>query len=193
MTTQAKRDQSYMRPTSQGEQVDNFLSLEGSTLGDYQLEHKLGTGGMAVVYLARQISLRRKVALKILKPHLAETGQYVERFQNEAQSAASLNHANIVQIHEVGMRDNYHFIAQEYVAGPNLKQLIESQAEVSYDLIVSILQQTVSALCKAEEEGIVHRDIKPENILITSRGEIKVADFGLARIAENNNKELTQV
>ena len=91
-------------------------------LGDYQLLRRLGRGGMADVYLAEQISLRRQVAFKVLKRSLAEDEAYVRRFHNEAQAAASLVHANIVQIHEVGCIDGVHFIAQEYVAGQNLKQ-----------------------------------------------------------------------
>ena len=96
--------------------------LSGQKLGNYQLLRRLGRGGMADVYLAEQISLRRQVAFKVLKRSLAEDEAYVRRFHNEARAAASLVHANIVQIHEVGCIDGVHFIAQEYVAGQNLKQ-----------------------------------------------------------------------
>ena len=99
--------------------------LSGRLLGDYQVLRWLGRGGMADVYLAQQQSLKRQVALKVLKPELAEDEQYVRRFQNEAQAAAALVHANIVQIHEVGCIDGFQFIAQEYVRGQNLKELLD--------------------------------------------------------------------
>ena len=108
--------------------------LSGRRLGDYQLLRRLGRGGMAEVYLAEQLSLRRQVAFKVLRSNLALDAAYVRRFHNEAQAAAKLVHANIVQIHEVGCIDGIHFIAQEYVAGQNLKQVLVRRAldEQSY-------------------------------------------------------------
>jgi len=149
---------------------------------------------MAEVYLAEQVSLRRQVAVKILRKELATDGNYILRFQNEAQAAASLVHANIVQIHEVGCVDGVHYIAQEYVAGQNLNELLARRGPPSARLATSIMRQVAAALVKAAEQGIVHRDVKPENIMLARSGEVKVADFGLARIAgDGASVNLTQV
>jgi serine/threonine-protein kinase len=148
---------------------------------------------MAEVYLAEQVSLRRQVAFKVLKTELASDRTYVQRFHNEARAAAALTHANIVQIHEVGETDGVHYIAQEYVPGRNLSQLIERSGPPDVKLTVAILRQTAAALHKASQQGIVHRDIKPENIMLSPTGEVKVADFGLARIQGGDGMDLTQV
>jgi serine/threonine-protein kinase len=169
--------------------------LAGRRLGDYQLLRRLGRGGMADVYLAEQLSLRRQVALKVLKASLATDDGYVRRFHNEAQAAARLVHANIVQIYEVGCVDGLHYIAQEYVPGQNLTQLLTRLGRgVDVRQAVSILRQVAAALHKASEQGIIHRDIKPENIMISPAGEVKVADFGLARVMQSNEAlNLTQI
>jgi serine/threonine-protein kinase len=167
--------------------------LSGRQLGDYRLLRRLGRGAMADVYLAEQSSLGRQVAFKVLKPHLARDTTYVRRFHNEARSAAALVQANIVQIHEVGCIDGVHFIAQEYVAGLNLKQWIMRHGAVSADVAVRILRQVAAALHKAGQQGIIHRDIKPENIMLAASGEVKVADFGLARATGNGGVDLTQI
>ena len=167
--------------------------LSGRVLGGYRVLTRLGSGGMADVYLAEQQSLGRQVALKVLRDQLADDASYVERFAHEARAAASLVHPNIVQIYEVGREQNVHFIAQEYVAGKNLGQMVERQGALEPALVLDILRQVVSALCKSHELGIVHRDLKPENILLSHAGEVKVADFGLARITGADTKTLTQV
>lgn len=167
--------------------------LSGRELGDYHLLRRLGSGGMADVYLAEQRSLGRQVALKVLHETLADDASYVERFALEARAAASLVHPNIVQIYEVGQNGGLHFISQEYVAGKNLGQLVERQGALDPGLVLDILRQVVSALCRSHELGIVHRDIKPENIMLSHSGEVKVADFGLARVTNNDTKTLTQV
>ncbi|MAR12674.1 MAG: hypothetical protein CL681_22260 [Blastopirellula sp.] len=156
--------------------------LVGRTLGDYQLLRSLGRGGMATVYLAEQASLKRFVAIKVLNPRLSEDPSYVQRFQHEAQAAANLVHANIVQIHEVGCDQGLHFIVQEYVVGGTLKQWLTSHPTVSPAVAVRFFCQIAAALHKAGELGVTHRDIKPENIMVTHEGEIKVMDFGLARL-----------
>ncbi len=168
--------------------------LTGRQLGDYLLLRLLGRGGMASVYLAQQQSLRRTVAFKVLKPALAVDASYVRRFHREAQAAASLIHPNIVQIFEVGCLEGLHFIAQEYVAGKNVKQVLARQPALPVAEAISLLRQVASALYKAEQAGVVHRDIKPENILVGADGAVKVADFGLARLATDREQlELTQV
>ena len=177
------------QPTPQTPSQD----LTGKQLGDYRILRRIGSGGMAEVYLADQRSLGRQVALKVLHQRLADDASYVERFAQEARAAASLIHPNIVQIYEVGQVDGYHFISQEYVPGKNLGQLIERQGALDPGLVLDIMRQVVSALCKSHELGIVHRDIKPENIMLSHTGEVKVADFGLARVNSADTKTLTQV
>ncbi|PQO28277.1 protein kinase domain-containing protein [Blastopirellula marina] len=171
------------------------LELAGRVVGDYRILRRLGRGAMAEVFLAEQQSLKRNVAVKILQPELAKDQAYVRRFHREAQAAAALTHANIVQIYEVGNSDGLHFIAQEYVPGQNLKQLLNKRGALEVKLVGAILRQVAAALFKAAEQGIVHRDIKPENILITATGEVKVADFGLARVIaqDADGMNLTQV
>ena len=160
--------------------------LSGRTLGDYHVIRRLGRGGMAEVYLAEQRSLDRKVALKVLHGRFADDKTYIQRFQHEAQAAAKLEHNNIVRIYEVGYRDGVHFIAQEYVPGQNLRQVLNRKGPIELRLAVHVLRQVASALHKAASTGIVHRDIKPENIMVTAAGEVKVADFGLARVSSQN-------
>lgn len=168
--------------------------LTGRTLGDFKLLRRLGRGAMAEVYLAEQQSLRRQVALKVLKAALAGDVNYVQRFQNEARAAAALVHANIVQIYEVGCSGGVHYIAQEYVQGMNLREWMTRNGPPDAKLAVAVMRQTAAALHKAAQAGIVHRDIKPENIMLSKTGEVKVADFGLARIArEDDVLHLTQV
>jgi len=166
--------------------------LSDRTLGNYRLLHRLGRGGMADVYLAEQASLQRQVAVKVLRPELASQADYVQRFHNEARAVAALVHANIVQIYEVGCVDGIHFIAQEYVPGQNLKQLVTRTGPLDIARAISILRQIAAALQKAAQRNIVHRDIKPENILISPTGEVKVADFGLARVMDRQGLDLTQ-
>lgn len=167
--------------------------LTGSQLGDYRLLRRLGRGAMAEVYLAEQCSLKRQVAVKVLKRELAADETYIKRFRMEAQAAAALVHPHIVHIHEVGCIDGVHFIVQEYVRGPNLSELLDRRGPLDAALAITIMRQTASALSKAAEVGIVHRDIKPENVMLTADGDVKVADFGLARLVGDGTTRLTQV
>ncbi len=168
--------------------------LTGMSIGDYRVIRRLGRGGMAEVYLAEQISLKRNVALKVLHTELARDQSYIERFRREAQSAAALVQANIVQIYEVGEVDGYYFIAQEYVAGRNLRQYLGRYGAVEPVMAVNVIRQVAMALQKAGEMNVIHRDIKPENIMLSTKGEVKVADFGLARVNDEATQQgLTQV
>lgn len=167
--------------------------LVGKTLKDYYVLRRLGQGAMAEVYLAQQLSLGRQVALKVLNADLARDPTYVERFQHEARAAAALVHAGIVQIYEVGASDGAHFIAQEYVPGRNLGEVIRARGRLEPALVLDVLRQVSAALAKASSEGIVHRDIKPENIMLARSGEVKVADFGLARVQGGAGVNLTQI
>lgn len=139
---------------------------------------------MADVYLAEQESLSRPVAVKVLRPETTLRSAAVERFVQEARAAAALVHGNIVQIHEVGCLDGTHFIIEEYVAGPSLKAWLDLRGPLDARQALAVLGDVGSALARAGQQGVVHRDIKPENLLLTREGEVKVADFGLARVRE---------
>lgn len=168
--------------------------LSSRQLAGYRLLRRLGRGAMAEVYLADQISLGRQVAVKVLRSSLANDATYVQRFDQEARAAAQLVHANIVQIYEVGCVDGIHFIAQEYVQGQNLAELLARRGTPELAKVVAIMRQVTAALHKAAEHGIVHRDIKPENIMLSASGDVKVADFGLARLyGGDEGGKLTQV
>jgi eukaryotic-like serine/threonine-protein kinase len=170
------------------------MDLSGRQLGDYHLLRRLGRGGMAEVYLAEQQSLGRPVAVKVLKPSLAQNDSYVRRFIHEAKAAAALVHANIVQIHEVGCIDGLHFIAQEYIEGLNLRQVLDRRGPLEAPSALNVMRQVAAALHKASQQKIVHRDIKPENIMLGVGGEVKVADFGLARVEKGGESvNLTQI
>ncbi len=148
---------------------------------------------MAEIYLAEQLSLKRRVAVKILRADLANDPTYLQRFEIEAQAAASLVHANIVQIYEVGHVGRHHYIAQEYVHGQNLREwLTRNGPRVAHAL--SIMRQVASALVKAAEAGRGPPRYQGRNIMITTLGEVKVADFGLARLTrEGVTNGLTQI
>lgn len=170
------------------------VDLTGKRLGDLQVLRRLGRGGMADVYVANQLTLGRQVALKVLRADLARDLNYVERFRREARAAARLTHPNIVQIYEVGCIDSLHFISQEYVDGVNLRQQLDRSGPLSPDQALVVMLGVSEALSVADESGITHRDIKPENIMVSKRGEVKVADFGLAAITREEVKnDLTQV
>jgi serine/threonine-protein kinase len=182
------------QPSKPNRTIAADADLSGRQLGDFRLLRRLGRGAMAEVYLAEQCQLKRRVALKILKPELAGDRTYLKRFEREAQAAASLVHTNIVQIHEVGCVDELHYIAQEYVEGQNLREWLARRGPPDLPHALSVMRQAAAALAKAAEQGVVHRDIKPENIMLTRSGEVKVADFGLARLSrEGETTDLTQI
>jgi serine/threonine protein kinase len=156
--------------------------LSGMSLAGYRLGHLLGSGGMADVYVAEQTSLGRRVAIKVLRPETLRHVGAVERFEQEARAAAALVHGNIVQIHEVACLDGIHFLAEEFVEGPSLAGWLEVRGPLDARQALAVLAQVGSALARAARQGIVHRDIKPANLLVTPAGEVKVTDFGLARV-----------
>jgi serine/threonine-protein kinase len=149
-------------------------------IGHYRIVAELGRGGMGVVYKAHEESLNRFVALKVLGEHLTEDPAHVERFLREAQSAARLNHPNIVQIYAVSQDQGRHYFAMEYVSGQSLQQVLRSRGTLDSIQAARIVLQTASGLGAAHEQGIIHRDIKPANLMIDERGLVKIADFGLA-------------
>lgn len=164
--------------------------LTGKVLGDFNILRRLGQGGMGQVYLAEQLSLRRKVALKILKPELASNETSLRRFHSEATSVARATHANIVQVYAIGAAAGFHFMALEYVDGLNLRDYLNKKGIPDVLFALSLMRQVLSALARAAEMGIVHRDIKPENILLTRKVEVKVADFGLSRCFSDDSQPL---
>lgn len=161
--------------------------LVEKTLGEFRLLRHLGSGGMADVYLAEQTTLQRMVAVKVLKPALmAASGEtMLARFKQEAMMAAGLNHPNIVQVYTIGEDDGLHFIAQEFVQGKNLASVLKTKGVPDIGSCLHVIRQVASALKASGQAGIVHRDIKPENILVNKKGEVKVADFGLAQLHDN--------
>ncbi len=156
--------------------------MTGKILGNrYHLQELIGEGGMALVYKAECSLLCRTVAIKILRPQYASDVEFVERFRREARAAASLSHPNIVGIYDVGQEDGVDYIVMEYIPGDNLKNIIRSEAPLSFERALDITKQIGAALHHAHQRNIVHRDIKPHNILITPDGQVKVTDFGIAR------------
>ena len=149
--------------------------------GRYEIYEKIGDGGMAVVYKARDKLLSRMVAIKILRPEFVNDTNFVESFRRESRAAASLSHPNIVNIYDVGQEGNVHFIVMELVEGRTLSEVIAVQAPLDYKKAISIAKQIASALSLAHRNNIVHRDVKPHNILITPDGSAKITDFGIAR------------
>jgi eukaryotic-like serine/threonine-protein kinase len=166
------------------------LSLRpGTSISRYRVLSPLGAGGMGEVYLARDETLGRNIALKILPPELVTNEERVRRFIQEAKSASSLSHPHIVTIHEIGQAANsaggppIQFIAMELVEGSTLRQLIH-QEKTELRTLLRYLAQAADGLSKAHAAGIVHRDLKPDNIMVTKDGYAKVLDFGLAKLTE---------
>lgn len=169
--------------------------LTNREIGDYHILRRIGVGAMAEVYLAEQRSLRRRVAFKVLKPELASDNVYLQRFLREARAIGGLVHPNIVQVYQVDQIDGVWFIAQEFVSGQTLQELLKRKGSLSANRVAEILWQISSALDCAAQAEIVHRDVKPDNILLGDNGDIKIADFGLARVNNPNetaNLSLTQ-
>ena len=157
----------------------------------YQLEKKIGTGGMADVYQARDLLLDRLVAIKILHTAFAEDSEFIAKFRREAQSAGKLSHPNIVGIYDVGCCEGSHYIVMEYVQGKTLKEYIKEHPHIPIDMAVKITIEIGNALAEAHDNGIIHCDIKPQNILLTPNHKVKVTDFGIAR-AVNSSTIMTR-
>lgn len=154
----------------------------------FKIIRLIGRGGMGAVYEVEQRDLERRVALKILPPAIGEREGFAERFAREARALAKLNHPGIVTIHEFGRTGGLYFIVMEYVDGVNLRELL-ANGRISPREALAIVPQICDALQFAHDRGIVHRDIKPENILVDRQGRVKVADFGLAKLAEDSHGE----
>ena len=167
------------------------MIVKGQKVNDrYEIIRVIGEGGMANVYLANDLILNRKVAVKVLRGDLSNDEKFVRRFQREALSASSLNHPNIVEMYDVGEDDGDFYIVMEYVEGKNLKQLIKRRTRLSISEVIDIMKQLTDGIAHAHDSFIIHRDIKPQNILILDNGLVKITDFGIA--VALNSTQLTQ-
>ncbi len=151
----------------------------------YRLTEQIGMGGMAIVYRAVDLRTGHNVAVKVLRPEFNEDREFIGRFQREAEAASKMTHHNIVNLLDVGMDGDNRYLVMEYVEGKTLKEVIQERGKLSAPLACQITIRILSALEHAHRNGIVHRDIKPQNILVHADGHIKVADFGIARIADS--------
>ena len=149
--------------------------------GRYELIEKIGEGGMAVVYKAKDKLLNRYIAIKILRPEFTKDAQFVENFKKESQAAAALTHPNIVSVYDVGKEGNINYIVMELIDGKPLSEVIKESAPMDYRRVIEISKQITSALALAHRNDIIHRDVKPHNILVTHDGIAKLADFGIAK------------
>ena len=153
----------------------------------YEIIKKIGDGGMAFVYKAKDILLNRIVAVKVLRPEFVDDDEFLGKFKREAEAVASLSHPNIVNVYDVGEEGKVHYIVMEYVDGQNLKEIIKNEGTLDEYTALDITKQIAKALGAAHKKGIIHRDIKPHNILISNEGRVvKVADFGIAKAVSNS-------
>lgn len=158
--------------------------LVGQTVdARYVIEKRIARGGMATVYRARDTRLDRPVALKIMYPHLAESADFVARFRREARAAAKLTHPGVVAVYDQGSAQGSSYLVMELIKGPNLRTYLRSQGCLTVGEALKITKEILQALAAAHRSGLIHRDVKPENVLLPETGQVKVADFGLARAA----------
>lgn len=154
--------------------------------GRYQVRSRIARGGMATVYLATDLRLERRVAIKIMHDHLAEDSAFKERFIQEARSAARLAHPNVVNVFDQGQDSDMAYLVMEYLPGINLRDLLKEHGKLTTEQTIDVLEAVLSGLSAAHKAGIVHRDLKPENVMLADDGRIKIGDFGLARAVSAN-------
>jgi eukaryotic-like serine/threonine-protein kinase len=177
-----RREATISKSTTHERSTAVDLAFALNTLdGRYHVLDRIAVGGMGEVYRAHDAVLERPVAIKVLHRSLAGDAGFVERFRREARAAASLNHQNIVAVHDWGSVDGIYYMVMEYVAGRSVRELLNEQGVLAAAQATDVLEQTLAALQHAHRQGIVHRDVKPENLMVTRDGIVKVADFGLAR------------
>jgi serine/threonine protein kinase len=156
----------------------------GKRIKQYRILDRVGRGGMATVYRAKDAQTGRTVALKVMHPHLAKDPKYVERFRREAETAKSLDDPHIVKVLDYDDEDGNYFLVMEYVRGKTLQQLIHEAGSLTVEQALGIASQIARALDNAHRRGIVHRDIKPQNLMVTPEGLVKAMDFGIAKAAD---------
>src|SRR4051794_7388511 len=149
--------------------------------GRYAIEARVARGGMASVYLATDVRLERRVAVKVMHAALAEDPEFVARFNREARAAARLSHPDAVSVYDQGSDAGHVFLVMEYVPGATLRDVLRSRGRLTPAEALAVMDHVLAALGAAHGAGLVHRDVKPENVLVTADGRVKVADFGLAR------------
>ena len=171
-----------------------FDPLVGQVLdGRYEIVAKVARGGMATVYRARDLRLSRAVAVKVMRSDLGEDDEFAAKFDREARSAAVLSHPNVVSVFDQGSSAGQPYIVMEFIEGETLRRVISREAPLHPDRALELFEQIAAALASAHESGVVHRDIKPENVMLTNRGQVKVADFGLARQVDSPQMTATGV
>src|SRR3989454_10259665 len=177
------QDDSFFEHSAFALSAEMFADVVGETIGPYEVLSELGSGAMGIVYLAQDVRLGRKIALKLLPPQFTNDKDRLRRFQQEARAASALNHPNILTVHEIEQKGEFHYIATEFVDGVTLREHM-SNGQMNLGEVLNIASQIASALQAAHAAGIAHRDIKPENVMIRSDGYVKVLDFGLAKLTE---------
>ena len=182
---------SFQPTDAQAPWLDMVRRLRRATLGEFEIVRELGRGGMAVVFLAHETSLARKVAIKVMSPGLLLDDGMIDRFRHEAITIAHLHHPNIVSLYSVRQAEGLHFFVMQYVHGRSLEQVIELGGRLPVPVVRSILSQVGSALTYAHRSRVIHRDIKPANILIDGDGNAVVTDFGIAKAARTPSQTLT--
>ena len=185
-----EKDDSFFEDSASALAAEMFADRVGETIGPYKVLSELGSGAMGLVYLAQDVRLGRKIALKLLPSQFTNDKDRLRRFQQEARAASALNHPNILTVHEVEQKAGLHYIATEFVDGVTLRHHMLGK-RMSLDEVLNIATQIASALQAAHAAGIAHRDIKPENVMIRSDGYIKVLDFGLAKLTETEIAPVT--
>ena len=185
-------DESFAFQTdSESPWTDMVERLRRATLGEFEIGRELGRGGMAAVFLAHEISLARKVAIKVMSPGLLLDDGMIDRFRHEAITIAHLHHPNIVSVYSVRQEGGLYFFVMQYVEGRSLEQVIQQGGKLPLPIVRSILYQVGSALTYAHRSRVIHRDIKPANILIDGDGNVVVTDFGIAKATESPSRTLT--
>lgn len=180
------------QPGNSGQPTATKVSNKGMThLGKYRLIKKLGQGGMGEVYLAEDTKLGRHAAVKVLSKQLAGKDDFVQRFQREARAMAKMNHDNAVSVYDVDEHQGYHYVAMEYVDGKSMQKWMDELGKLSIGDALHVILRCSEALLVAHNQSMIHRDIKPDNIMLTSKGKVKVADFGLAK-ATDEDMSMTQ-
>jgi serine/threonine protein kinase len=175
----------------EAEKVLNAEGLSGKVVGNYKMEKILGKGAMGVIYLAENIGLKKKVAVKILPHHLTSNPKKIKQFFREGRAAAKLDHPNIVRVHQVGEEQGIYYLEMEYIEGNNLKQMIRDKHFLEPEEAIEIFVQICKGLQCAHSYSIIHRDIKPENIMLKDNHIVKIADFGIAKQQDEEDSSFT--